>query len=116
MLYAIEQSLMPSDTGKRYEYQTAVAADDALSAHFHDYDWADEVLHAQIGRRMLRREGISSDEAREQAKEIHEKTWAALEEYRALDEQHDWWPDFVHRVLGRVSSAEGRPGLNIFAE
>src|SRR6185503_7184951 len=54
MLYAIEQSLMPGETGKRYEHETALAAGDALSAHFHDYDWADEVLHAQIGRRVLR--------------------------------------------------------------
>jgi hypothetical protein len=34
MLYAIEQSLMPAETGKRFEYETAVAAGDALSAHF----------------------------------------------------------------------------------
>ena len=29
---------MPADTGKRSEYETAVAAGDTLSAHFHDYD------------------------------------------------------------------------------
>ena len=116
ILYAIEQSLMPGETGKRYEYETAVAAGDALSAHFHDYDWADEVLHAQIGRRVLKREGISSDEARDRAREIHEKTWAALEQYRHLDEQHDWWPAFVRRVLGKESAAATRPELNIFSE
>ena len=116
MLYAIEQSLMPGETGKRYEYETAVAAGDALSAHFHDYDWADEVLHAQIGRRVLKREGISGDDARERARDIHEKTWAALEQYRHLDEQHDWWPAFVRRVLGKDSAATIRPELNIFSE
>ena len=116
MLYAIEQSLMPGETGKRYEYETAVAAGDGLSAHFHDYDWADEVLHAQIGRRMLKREGISSDEARERAQVIHEKTWAALDQYRSLDEQYDWWPDFVRKVLGKESAASARPELNIFLE
>ena len=116
MLFAIEQSLMPAETGKRYEYETAVAAGDELSAHFHDYDWADEVLHAQIGRRMLKREGISSDEAREAAHGIHEKTWAALEQYNSLEPQYDWWPEFVRRVLGRKSGADTRPGLNIFAE
>ena len=116
MLYAIEQSLMPGETGKRYEYETAVAAGDTLSAHFHDYDWADEVLHAQIGRRMLKREGISSDEARECAKDIHEKTWAALDQYRSLDEQRDWWPGFVRKVLGKESAAAARPDLNIFSE
>ena len=116
MLYAIEQSLMPSETGKRFEYETAVAAGDALSAHFHDYDWADEVLHAQIGRRMLKREGISADEARERARDIHQKTWAALDRYRSRAEQHDWWPDFVRKVLGKESAAETRPELNIFSE
>ena len=116
MLYAIEQSLMPGETGKRYEYETAVAAGDTLSVHFHDYDWADEVLHAQIGRRVLKREGINSDEARERAKAIHEKTWAALAQYRSLDEQHDWWPAFVKKVLGKDSAATTRPELNIFSE
>ena len=116
MLYAIEQSLMPGETGKRYEFETAVAAGDALSAHFHDYDWADEVLHAQIGRRVLKSEGISSDEARERAREIHERTWAALDQYRAHDQQRDWWPDFVRRVLGKDSAAAERPELNIFSE
>lgn len=116
MLYAIEQALMPADTGKRYEYETAVAAGDALSAHFHDYDWADEVLHAQIGRRMLRREGISSDEARERAQAIHEKTWAALDHYRDRDDQCDWWPGFARKVLGHESAATTRPELNIFSE
>ena len=32
MLYAIEQSLMPAETGKRFEYATAQEAGDALSA------------------------------------------------------------------------------------
>ena len=64
---------------------------------------------------MLRREGISSDEARERAEQIHEKTWAALDQYRALDAQHDWWPAFVRRVLGKESGAAARPELDIFA-
>ncbi|HEU4564781.1 MAG TPA: hypothetical protein VFS05_09040 [Gemmatimonadaceae bacterium] len=105
MLYAIEQSLMPGDTGKRFEYETARAAGDALSAHFHDYDWADEVLHAHIGRRWLRHEGIGSREAVERAREVHERTWAALRGYAHLDEPRDWWDDFVRALLGRPSAA-----------
>jgi hypothetical protein len=104
MLYAIEQSLMPADSGKRFEYETARAAGDELSAHFHDYDWADEVLHARIGRAALKREGISSDEARARAVEIHEKTWAALDQYRHLEPQRPWWGDFVRRALGHESA------------
>jgi hypothetical protein len=119
MLFAIEQSLMPGETGKRFEYETAREAGDELSAHFHDYDWADEVLHAQIGRRMLRRNGITPDEARERALEIHEKTWAALDLYRGLGEQRNWWPDFVRRALGHESAVVDREELgpiNVFNE
>jgi hypothetical protein len=108
LLYAIEQSLMPSDTGKRFEYETAVAAKDELSAHFHDYDWADEVLHAQIGRRALKREGITRDDAIERGQVIHERTWAALDHYKSADAQINWWPDFVRRVLGKESAVAGR--------
>jgi hypothetical protein len=119
MLYAIEQSLMPAETGKRFEYETAVEARDALSAHFHDYDWADEVLHAQIGRRALKREGISGQAAAERAKEVHEKTWAALDRYRQLGAQQNWWPAFVRKVLGKESAVAGERDLgpiNVFSE
>lgn len=118
MLYAIEQSLMPADTGKRYEHETAREAGDALSAHFHDYDWADEVLHAQIGRRMLKRDGISSEQATDRAREVHETTWAALEQYRHLDAQENWWPRFVRDVLGRESAVAQRDlgPINVFSE
>jgi hypothetical protein len=118
MLYAIEQSLMPGETGKRFEYETAVAAGDGLSAHFHDYDWADEVLHAQIGRRALKREGISSAQASERAREIHDKTWAALDRYRDREPQVNWWPAFVRRVLGKESAVADRTlgTINIFTE
>lgn len=115
ILYAIEQSLMPAETGKRFEYETARAARDELSAHFHDYDWADEVLHAQIGRRMLRRDGITREDAIERAATIHAKTWAALDQYRALAPQLNWWPEFVRRVLGRegsgVTIGDERPSI-----
>jgi hypothetical protein len=106
LLYAIEQSLMPGDVGKRSEYETAVTAGDELSAHFHDYDWADEVLHAHIGRRALKRERITASEATTRAKEIHERTWAALDNYKHLDAQDgSWWPELVERVLGHESAA-----------
>ena len=118
MLLAIEQSLMPGDTGKRFEYETAVDAGDALSAHFHDYDWADEVLHTQIGRRALKRDSISVDEAKARGATIHEKTWAALDQYKSRDQQHDWWPDFVRRTLGheRDAPSSARPELNVLGE
>lgn len=108
LLYAIEQSLMAGQTGKRYEYETALAAGDALSAHIHDYDWADEVLHANIGRRALKRESISRDEAIRLGQEIHERTWATLEQYKRREPQVNWWPDFVRQVLGKESAVANR--------
>lgn len=49
VLYFIEQGLMPK-TGKRFEWETGLASGDAFAAMAQDYDWADEVLHARIGR------------------------------------------------------------------
>jgi hypothetical protein len=106
LLLGIEQSLMPGDTGKKAERETALAAGDPLSAHFHDYDWADEVLHTQIGRRWVKEvDGRRNLETR--AREIHEKTWAALEQYKTLEPQSPvWWLEFVLEVLKTESAAE----------
>jgi hypothetical protein len=117
LLYAIEQSLMAGDTGKRYEFETAQEAGDALSAHFHDFDWADEVLHAQIGRRWLKEEGIGVKDALARGQEIHERTWAALPHHHrpGPTEPWDWWRALVREVLGKESQAtppeEGPPGI-----
>lgn len=117
ILFAIEQSLMPGETGKRFEYRTAVEAGDALSAHFHDYDWADEVLHAQIGRRWLKHEGIDPETAMARGEQVHQKTWPALEQYRTSAGE-DWWTEFVQRVLGHPSALKpaDRGNLTIIAE
>ncbi|MGH7665270.1 MAG: hypothetical protein ACRENI_13420 [Gemmatimonadaceae bacterium] len=112
MLYGIEQTLMPGETGKRSEYETAVAAGDALSAHFHDYDWADEVLHARIGRRWMKHEGISPQQAIERGSAVHEKTWSALMDYAGRTRHVAWWGAFVRRVLGHESAVvEEEPGM-----
>ena len=49
VLYFIEQGLM-NKTGKKYEWEVGVASGDPLMATIQDYDWADEVLHAALGR------------------------------------------------------------------
>ena len=108
MLWAVEQSLMPADTGKRYEYNTAREAGDELSTHFHDYDWADEVLHAQIGRRWLKGASVSDGE------KVHEKTWTELEQYKTQP-QREWWNDFVKQILGRASEARAEDLQNVEA-
>ncbi len=49
VLYFIEQGLM-TRTGKRYEWELGVESGIPLMATLQDYDWADEVLHAALGR------------------------------------------------------------------
>ncbi len=105
VLYYIEQGLMPGETGKRSEWRTAQEAGDELSTLFHDYDWADEVLHAQIGRRRMRADGMSSKEAMELAEQVQARTWNALDGYRDAAPQTTWWREFVRDVLGRESQA-----------
>jgi hypothetical protein len=104
VLWAIEQSLMPRETGKRAEYETAREAGDTLSTHFHDYDWADEVLHTHIGRQVLKHAGITPAAAIAQAATIHERTWQALDAYRGTVEAAGWWDGFVREALGRPSA------------
>ena len=106
LLYAIEQSLMPKDRGKPYEHRVAMESGDRLSGLFHDFDWADEVLHVEIARRCLRPElpgGLS--EARQKADALWARITEALEreplpgaDPAALGE---WWPKFAQQVIGR---------------
>ena len=44
----IEQGL--AQNGKRYEWEVGKESGNPLSALFQDFDWADEVLHARVGR------------------------------------------------------------------
>ena len=78
------------------------------------------MLHAQIGRRWLRREGITPKQAAERAAVIHERTWAALAQYRDREGEPpgDWWDGLVRRVLGKPSALkpEERGELKIIAE
>jgi len=107
LLYAIELSLMPRDRGKPYEHRVAAESGDRLSMLFHDYDWADEVLHVEIARRCLKPElpgGLT--EARRQADALWERIAAALaRDPMPLDGRtdavRDWWPRFAREVLGR---------------
>jgi hypothetical protein len=93
VLYFIEQGLMPK-SGKRFEWETSVASGDAFSAMIQDYDWADEVLHAQIGREWYVR---SIGEARE-AVDYGDRCWSKVlidwNSYRAkgLTRHENWWP------------------------
>jgi len=105
VLYTIEQSLMPARTGKKYELVVAQKAADPLAALFQDYDWADEVLHAQIGRRwLLDALGLPREEVVALGQRKAAESEAALAQYADPAQQVNWWPDFVRRVLGKETA------------
>ncbi len=98
VLYFIEQGLM-SKTGKRYEYEVGRDSGDALSGLFQDYDWADEVLHARIGRDWY----IPAVGDAAKALAYGDQCWSrvtsnwrkVLED--GLTRHESWWPD-VYRA------------------
>ncbi len=105
ILYYIEQSLMNGETGKRWEWLIAQRANDPLATYFQDYDWADEVLHAQIGRRWLKPQVGTVKQILEEAARITEMPTPTLDAHQAVTPQVDWWPQFVREVLGKESTS-----------
>jgi hypothetical protein len=104
LLFAIEQSLMPSRRGKRWEWTIARESGDKLSTTFHDFDWADEVLHAAIGKKHLR--GVFHGDfnaAFRHAEELAGRIAEGLERdpMPADAPPPDWWEKFASQVLGR---------------
>lgn len=94
VLFYIEQTLMPKD-GKRFEWEIAQESGDPLSAVFQDFDWADEVLHAQIGRRWY----VPKFESLTQSLQYGDRCWSKVlshwQQYRndGLTEHRNWWPE-----------------------
>ena len=94
VLYFIEQGLMPK-TGKRFEWEVGMASHNPLSALFQDYDWADEVLHARIGRDWY----VKEFEDAHQAVRYGDKCWSNVlmnwENWRTqgLTQHRNWWPE-----------------------
>jgi hypothetical protein len=74
VLFTIEQGLMPKRTGKEYEREVGVSTASSLTAMIQDYDWADEVLHARIGRDWIVPEIGSQVEAMEYGDHAWSKT------------------------------------------
>lgn len=102
ILWNIEQSQMPRKTGKRHERSIAELNGDDFFTALQDYDWADEVLHVQIGRRWL----PPKDEVRELLDEVESRLAARSEPYAGRSSGDEWWPDFVRRAReGRLPAA-----------
>ena len=102
VLYFIEQGLMPK-TGKRYEWEVGLASRNPLSAIFQDYDWADEVLHARIGRDWYLKEFDDPKQAVKYGDDCWSKVLMGWEEWRnkGLTQHRNWWPDVYRQACER---------------
>jgi hypothetical protein len=93
VLYFIEQGLMPK-TGKRHEWEVSLASRNPLAATIQDFDWADEVLHARVGRDWYVADMPSPHEAVAYGDRCWSKVLVGWEKWRAegLTEHRNWWP------------------------
>jgi hypothetical protein len=109
VLFFIEQGLMPK-TGKRYEWEVGVMSQNKLAALFQDYDWADEVLHARIGRDHYVPQFASAKEAIAYGDECWSKILTQYREHveQGLTQHRNWWPD-LYRAACKHWGVEPNP-------
>jgi hypothetical protein len=102
VLYFIEQGLMPK-TGKRFEWEVGRASKNPLSALFQDYDWADEVLHARIGRDWYLKEFKDAQQAVRYGDECWSRVLMNWENWRqqGLTQHRNWWPQLYRTACQR---------------
>ena len=102
VLYFIEQGLMPRN-GKRFEWEVGLASKNPLSALFQDYDWADEVLHARIGRDWYLKDFANPQEAVRYGDECWSRVLMNWESWRqqGLTQHRNWWPDLYREACRR---------------
>jgi len=116
VLYFIEQGLM-TKTGKRYEWEVGVESGFPLMATIQDYDWADEVLHAALGREWY----IPQVGSWKEALDYGDKCWSRiLSNWHTIREQgltqhENWWPS-VYRQACAAWGLEPDPKALAFAE
>ncbi|RYE22185.1 MAG: hypothetical protein EOP51_13845, partial [Sphingobacteriales bacterium] len=95
ILYFIEQGLMPAKTGKQYEWEVAVKTTNHLTELIQDYDWADEVLHARIGREWIVPDLGGQPAALKFGNEAWSKALAnSFDDFeqQGLTKHANWWP------------------------
>ena len=115
VLYFIEQGLMPK-TGKRFEWETGLASGDPFSAMIQDYDWADEVLHARIGRNWF----VNAIGDAKKAIDYGDACWSRVlidwknNRAKGLTAHENWWPA-LYREWCRVQNREPEPRVLAYA-
>jgi hypothetical protein len=116
VLYFIEQGLMPR-TGKRYEWEVAQESGLPLMATLQDYDWADEVLHAALGREWYVPQFADLKEALAYGDRCWSRilsNWAEVRD-RGLTRHENWWPA-IYRQACAGWGAPPDPEALAFAE
>lgn len=116
VLYFIEQGLMPR-TGKRYEFETGKASELPLIATLQDFDWADEVLHSQIGRAWYVPQFGSLKESLDYGDAAWSKVlsnWTTVKE-QGLTKHENWWPA-VYEMACRSLGEQPDPAALAFDE
>jgi hypothetical protein len=116
VLYFIEQGLM-AKTGKKYEWEVGLASGDPLMATIQDFDWADEVLHAALGRQWYIPEIGNWKEALDYGDRCWSKilsNWAEVRD-QGLTEHANWWPS-IYLQACRTWGIEPDPEALAFAE
>jgi hypothetical protein len=116
VLFFIEQGLMPK-TGKRFEWEVAVASGDPLSGLFQDYDWADEVLHARIGRDWYVKDFGDNKKAIAYGDECWSRVMTQWRQYKekGLTQHRNWWPE-VYEMACDSWGEKPDPQVMAFAE
>ena len=116
VLYFIEQGLM-NKTGKRYEWELGVASGNPLMATIQDYDWADEVLHAALGREWYIPQIGNWKEALAYGDACWSRilsNWATVRE-QGLTNHENWWPA-IYRQACKTWEVAPDPEVLAFAE
>ncbi len=112
----IEQGLM-TKTGKRFEWEVGVESGDPLLATIQDYDWADEVLHASIGRDWYIPQVGHWKEALEYGDKCWSKilsNWTTVRD-QGLTTHENWWPG-VYRQACESWGVDPDPEVLAFSE
>jgi hypothetical protein len=93
-----------------------VASGDAFSALIQDYDWADEVLHARIGRDWYVKVMGDPRKATEYGDACWSKVLIDWHSYRAqgLTQHENWWPS-LYREWCRVHARQSDERIAAFA-
>jgi hypothetical protein len=115
VLYFIEQGLM-TKTGKRFEWEVGLASGDPYSALIQDYDWADEVLHARIGRDWYVKEIGNTKEATAYGDSCWSKVLIDWKSYKnqGLTRHENWWPA-LYAEWCRVQGCAPDPAVMAYA-